>query len=333
MIKGAPAESRWVRSEPRRTLPVHILQEIMDHVFPTRRLLRARPLESLRNANFLLDFGSASDLAVLRVYEHDPSLCRKELDLLATIRDTVPVPEVLDAEPEGLNDIPPFVISRYVEGVEFRVLQRNREACPQAAFAVGQILAHIGRTTFRRSGWLGPGPAVSQPLLEGVDPVPRFAELCLASPNLHRHLGSALRERTLALVWSCASQLSSLEDTSALVHGDFGKRNIIVRQEAGTWSVAAVLDWEFAFSGSPLADVGHFLRYERKSLSTVEPYFSDGYQSVGGKLPSEWRRLGRILDLIALCESLTHDDLPSQIAAELAELVSAAVDDRDPQLA
>jgi fructokinase len=333
VIKGAPIEARWVRSKPRRNLPVNVFQEIIEHVFPQLRLLDALPLESLRNANFILNFGSSSTLVVLRIYEHDPSLCRKELDLLAMIRNSVPVPEVIDAEPDGLNEIPPFVIYRYVEGIEFRVLKHNREACPQAAYAVGQALAHIGRTTFTHSGWLGPGPAVLHPLLEGSNPVPRFAELCLASPNLNRHMGSALRERTLALVWSHASELASLEDTKNLVHGDFGKRNVIVRQIAGTWTVATVLDWEFAFSGSPLADVGHFLRYERKSRPTVEPHFSEGYLSAGGSLPGQWRRLARIIDLIALCESLTHDDLSDQIAVELTELVSATVDDRDPQLA
>ncbi len=97
--------------------------------------------------------------------------------------------------------------------------------------------------------------------------------------------------------------------------------------------MAAVLDWEFAFSGSPLADVGHFLRYERQSRPLAEPYFSEGYLSAGGRLPDRWRRLARITDLIALCESLTHDDLATPIAEELAELVSATVDDRDPQLA
>jgi Ser/Thr protein kinase RdoA (MazF antagonist) len=174
---------------------------------------------------------------------------------------------------------------------------------------------------------------VLHPLLEGENPVPRFAELCVASPNLQSRIGPALREKTLALVWSYASELAGLDDTRSLVHGDFGKRNVIVRQIAGTWSVAAVLDWEFAFSGSPLADIGHFLRYERKSRPVAEPHFSTGYLHAGGKLPERWRRLARIVDLIALCESLTHDGLPGPIALELAELVGATADDRGPQLA
>jgi hypothetical protein len=47
-------------------------------------------------------------------------------------------------------------------------------------------------------------------------------------------------------------------------------------------------------------------------------------------LPDEWRRLARVVDLTALCESLTHDDLPDDVVVELVELVRATVDNRDP---
>ncbi len=279
----------------------------------------------------MLKSGPASDWFVLRIYEHDPSICRKELDLLAMIQDSIPVPDIIYAEPAGREEIPPFVLYRYVEGVEFRELKRDREAYAQAAYAIGQTLAAIHKITFNSSGWLGPGPSVSHPLIAGENPVPRFAGLCFQSPNLQRYVGAVLREKALDLVWSQASTLAGLEDKS-LVHGDFGKRNVIVRQVSGTWAVAAVLDWEFAFSGSPLADAGHLLRYERMSRPTAEPHFSNGYTQAGGKLPDRWRILARTIDLIALCESLTHDDLTPEIAAELAELVSATVEDRDPRL-
>jgi hypothetical protein len=76
----------------------------------------------------------------------------------------------------------------------------------------------------------------------------------------------------------------------------------------------AVLDWEFAVSSSPLVDLGHFLRYERDSRLIAEPYFSDGYLHVGGRLPQNWRQLARLLDLTALCESLTHNQLPVRLS-------------------
>jgi hypothetical protein len=49
-------------------------------------------------------------------------------------------------------------------------------------------------------------------------------------------------------------------------------------------------------------------------------------------LPGDWRRLARLVDLAALCESLTHDQLPDAVAAELVELAGATVEDREAQL-
>ena len=139
-----------------------------------------------------------------------------------------------------------------------------------------------------------------------------------------------LRDRVSTLVWSFAPQLAALGEENHLVHGDFGNRNVLVRKAPGKWVVSAVLDWEFAIAGSPLVDVGHFLRYETLSRPRVEPQFSRGFRDAGGTLPDDWRRLARVVDLMALCESLTHDALPSAIVSELIELVAATVEDRDP---
>jgi hypothetical protein len=94
--------------------------------------------------------------------------------------------------------------------------------------------------------------------------------------------------------------------------------------------VAAVLDWEFAISSSPLADIGNFLRYERAARPIAEPHFSAGFMRAGGRLPHDWRRLARIADLVALCDGLTHDELPDAVTVDLVELVRATVEDRDP---
>jgi aminoglycoside phosphotransferase (APT) family kinase protein len=109
---------------------------------------------------------------------------------------------------------------------------------------------------FARPGWLAPGPSVTAPLLEGANPVPRFVDLCLASANLQRRVPLHLRDRISAVLWSWADRLAESQQAPCLVHGDLGKQNLLVRREQGQWRVAAVLDWELAVSGSPLADVG-----------------------------------------------------------------------------
>ena len=305
---------------------------MLSRALPRARVAQARLLaDGLRNANFKLLLDPPAAPLVLRIYEHDASLCRKEVDVMRLVAGAVPVPEILHAEESGGEDLPAFLLMRFVEGISFLDLKRagDTDAIAQAAAAVGETLAAISRYTFPKPGWLGPGPAVGAPLLPGADAIPRFVDACLESANLQLRMPAGLCRQTRELMWRHAEQLAVPSGATRLVHGDFSRRNLLVESAAGGWRVAAVLDWEFAVSGSPLDDVGNFLRYERAARPLAEPHFSEAYRRAGGVLPPDWRHLARLMSLAATCESLTHDDLPAGIAAELLELVQATVENRD----
>ena len=146
----------------------------------------------------------------------------------------------------------------YVETPTLRDLVGSvrSEDVAEAARSAGETLADMGHITFAKPGWLARGPTVTNPLLPGADPMARFVDQCLAS-RLQSRVLAELPDRTQAAKWSHAAALGRAADETSPVHGDFGGRNLIVRQRAGCWVVAAALDWEFAVSGSPLADVGH----------------------------------------------------------------------------
>ena len=325
---GAASESAWLRGNPRRTLPPETLQRILEAALPGTCATEIEALpEGKRNANFKLRVSTSAVALVLRLYEHNPSICQKEVDLLELVRAKVRVPEVLYAAPAGLDEIPPFVLYEYIEGITFRELKRlgDADALAQAAFAAGQVLAAIGAHQFEKAGWLGPGPAVGAPLLEGPDPMPRFVDLCLANPRMQERLEQGLRARIHDFVWRHAADYAVMEREHRLVHCDFNRRNVLVRRVNGKWRVAAVLDWEFAVAATPLIDMANFLRYESSNCPRVEPHFSAGYIDAGGGLPEDWRQLSRYVDLTAICESLTGRFIPDDAVAELGEIARATV--------
>jgi Ser/Thr protein kinase RdoA (MazF antagonist) len=312
---------RWMRQEPRRHLEPELLDAVIHKVFGSRGVSAVSPLtDGFRNANFKVDLTGSPESVVLRLYEHDPAICRKEADLLRLVA----VPEIIHAEPNGMDGLRPFMLMTFVEGISLRDLRHTsgNEPLAQAGYSVGRTLAAIGRFSFERPGWLSHGPTVTAPLLEGTDPVPRFIEQCLGDVNFQRRVPRELGERVRNLVWRWAPQLAELDTHAQLVHCDLGHRNLLVLCVDGSWQVTAVLDWEFAISGSPLADIGHFLlRHERQSMDVIEPHFISGYLDGGGSLPQDWRHLAGLLDLTALCESLTHVQLPETIIRELVDLV------------
>ena len=323
MVPGAYREARWIRSEPRHVLSTSLIERLLQPVFRGCRVLDAQFLPGgLRNANLKVHLDSVGEPLVLRIFEHDPVLCQKEVNLYALMAGLVPVPELIYAQTD-----PAFTLTRYVEGISFLELKRSGdvEAIAQAAYAAGEALAAIGRTNFATPGWITAGPSVREPLLTGDNAIPRFIESCLTARILESRMPGELRDRTRTATWSFARRLADLQSEAALVHGDFNRRNLMVRRVGDRWGVAAVLDWEYAVSGSSLADIASFLRYENAARPLVEPHFSAGYLDGGGRLPDDWRRLARVLDLAAIIESLTRDRLPAHVIAELLALVQTIV--------
>ena len=308
------------------------IRRYIEDAFPHQRVASVQPLTGgLRNTNLKIEFDSKAAPIVLRLYKEDSSICLKEIEILRLLRSTVPVAEVLHAEPEGIDGSRPFIILRYVEGLTFQQLKRtgNVAAIHQASSSVGQALAAIGAHQFSKPGRLIATTTnkleVGSSYTRSSDPIPEILDTFLDSAGFQQRLGAPFARRVRDFVRAWAPSLPDITEVSQLVHSDFGNRNILVNEVNGTWIVAAVLDWEFAFSGSPLLDIGNFLRYELKSNPLREPYFSRSFVEHGGHLPDNWRQIVRILDLTALVEMLTHDYLPDDVASEIIELIDSTM--------
>lgn len=324
-------DSPRARSRAAPALTIELASRLLANALPGRRVVAVEILSGgLINANFKIYLDLGAEPLVLRFYTRDPAACQKEVDIYQLVHGTVPVPEVLYAEPQGSEAVGPFVLLRYVEGIPFRELRQtgDGDAISEAAHEIGKTLAAIGRYQFAEPGWFGPKLEIGGKFIEGPDSVPRFCDVCLTSPHFLRRAGHDLAHRVHDFVWKWSSQLDWLDAERSLVHSDFGARNVLVRPVKGKWGVAAVIDWEFAFSGSPLLDLGNFLRYERTERPLVEPHFSRGFHEGGGTLREDWKQLARVIDLGALCEHLTRDELPEDVELELLELIRATIEDR-----
>ncbi|HKE57302.1 MAG TPA: phosphotransferase [Pyrinomonadaceae bacterium] len=314
------------------------VRHLVDQAFPALQVSDFEYLSGGRiNANLKLTLRSGRPPLVLRLYRDGAAVCRKEMAILQLLSKTVPVPEVLHSEPDSSAGLGAFAILEFVEGITFQQLKRTKDlpAIHQAAYSVGKTLAAIGRHHFPAAGRLigeEYSLQVGEPYVTAPHQTASLMDQFLASPNCERRVGPRLRQRLHEFAWAWEALMPKLQNDRSLVHSDFGNRNIMVREQGGEWKVAAVLDWEFAFSGSPLLDVGHFLRYERQELPLREPNFSRGFVENGGGLPDRWRDIVRVIDLTALVECLTQEDLPSDLEAELLALIQATLKECAPEI-
>lgn len=259
------------------------------------------PLEVLSGglANLNVRVG---DARVLRVYRREPAARPKEASLLRRGWRSLRVPAVLS------------------EGDDFLLLERVAHgpvlATAEHGAAVGRALAEIHETRFEVAGHLGgdlrvsePFPCVVSALLAHVDDLLDGPAGALV-PDLAASLRAYLAER--------ADRLRARAGAPVLLHGDFKASNL-------HWTTderLLVLDWEFAWAGPALMDVGQLVRWSPPAAFCDA--FAASYRAGGGALPDDWPRDAATFDLVNLVGLLAHAPAGSRRVVDVrASLVEA----------
>ena len=156
-----------------------------------------------------------------------------------------PDPEVLGA---------PFYLMSFVDGVVFDQAERLAALTPELATAgvrgAGRhpARAALDRPRQRRPGRLRPSRRVPRP----------------ARSSGGTRSGRRRRRRpgpNSTSWWSALTATMPAQGAPAIVHGDYRLTNVIYRTDVS--GIAAVVDWEMATLGDPLADVGLLAVYHR----------------------------------------------------------------------
>ncbi len=244
--------------------------------------------------------------------------------VLSLMRGIVPVPEVLEVRrPAG--DLPALLVTELLPGERADLLLPRLDAEQRATVGanLGRVLDRLGHVPTLTAGTFSDSTLSITPF-SVTDGLPGWVEA--HAPALKSWEADDLL--SLARLADRAQDLLDTFDRTCLVHGDLNPKNLLV--DARSLSVTGVLDWEYAHSGTPFADLGNLLRFERDEA------FVDAVLSglgVAADDPGERARtlgLARAADLVALVDLAARDHDPSgrnpvTVAAQarLLELVRA----------
>jgi len=279
------------------------LNEMLAPAFPGQSVVAAEHVSGgFANSSFKVEMSNMGDPVVVRVYVRDPSAAFREASILELVKERVPVPEVLYVSPEA-REPHTYVILRWVEGVTLDQLleQGVSSDTRRAVRATGTVLARLQGFRFARSGFFGSRLDIRTPLASDAHAIVGFLEQCLFKDGGEERLGVALTQRVWRFATEHEDMLGAVEHHKMLVHGDFGGLNVIVRTAPDAPEVAALIDWEYAHSGTPLVDLGNMLRRPDHEAPWFEEELIQGYREEGGILPENWRQVSRIVDFVKLC--------------------------------
>ena len=310
-------ERNWERAHPFAEVPIEELERRVRAFFPSARVLLAAPQTGgLRNSNYRLTVAHAPSPVALRIYVADRSACAREAAVIAEVDGRVPVARVLAKD--AISQ-PPFAIMEWLDGESLEDVLRDCDVATALELAAdcGTALAAIHRTRFHVPGFL----EVRGGRLSIELPMPAWTPTVLDAleGTAGKRLGSELADRVRFAAESSFHEIEQIWREAVLAHGDFKPANLLVRQDAGRWRICGVLDWEFACAATPLLDFAIFLRDERARPAGFGAAFANAYRSAGGVLPTGWRRLTRITDLLNLLQLLEWSG--EAASADLCRLV------------
>ncbi|RYP84951.1 translation initiation factor IF-2 [Nocardioides guangzhouensis] len=239
--------------------------------------------------------------AVVRIYGprsawRGPDAPEVDAAVLALVRGLVPVPRVLEVRRgDPATDLPGLLVTSYQPGERLDLLlpSLGSDARRTLGGHLGTLLGRLGHVAMPRPG-LFAGPELA------ITPMPAEARDLPTWVAAHvDRLGWAADDlAALAAVADAAQDLLDTESRTCLVHSDLNPKNLLV--DPDTLEVTAVLDWEFAHAGSPYADLGNLLRFERDPVLTEAAL--DAYRGFLPAVPDDVLDRARAADLFALVD-------------------------------
>lgn len=313
----------WNRATEEISLSVAELEELL------RPLVAARITEAevtsggLANTNIKVSVKGLGRPLLIRLVVRDPRQLEKEVRISQMLSDTAPVPKVHHWQKDNPVTGHPYLIREWIDGerVETLASRLHIEELKDLALSLGATMSQIHAIKFEKAGFLDGDLQVVEPLDLGSKGMLAYADSCLANKVVRERLGDKLAGDLTAFLEEHSFLLDSRQAQPCLSHSDFGGSNVIARRQDNHWQVAAVLDWEFAFSGSPFFDFGNLLRKPLGTIPEFESWVYRGYVSTGAKLPADWRRLSLLTDLTAWLDFMTRPDVGPALTADAQQVI------------
>ncbi|MBS2002362.1 MAG: phosphotransferase [Cyanobacteria bacterium SZAS LIN-5] len=319
----------WTRADQELTLSESEMQTLLHPVFPNARVLHSQLASGgLSNTNIRVLMHEQKAPVLLRIWTRDASQAEKEFRINSAVHKTVPTPDCFHFSVDNPVNGQPYAIMQWFDAprLELVAAKLSPGELLQLAKSLGKVLQSIHDYKFSATGMLDNKLKICEPIEIGSAGMIAFARECLIEKRGNSHLSEDFTEKILGFVQHFGPLLDQWKSEPCLVHSDFGGSNILVHDVGKGWEVAAVLDWEFALSGTPLFDFGNLLRPPLGTMQNFAETVAESYTEHGGNLPNDWRRLIRLVDLSAWFDFLSRPNVTNEVVADAKSVIANTID-------
>jgi aminoglycoside phosphotransferase (APT) family kinase protein len=318
---------KWQRGEGELSLDAAEVGRLVREAIPSASVTAFRPASGgLSNTNIEVELAHAPHRVLLRLYQRDIGAAPREAALSALVRQqAVPTARFLHI---GDRNGRPYAVLEWIEGSRLETVAPRLadEDLVSLGRSIGRLLVSIHKVAFERAGFLDAALEIAEPIDLSLEGLRGFLHRCLVEGVGGERLGSTLTAALLTHVEREGRRLDAWLGRPCLTHADFNGSNILVRRVGPAWEVAAVLDWEFAFSGSPAFDFGNLLRPPLGARREFTAALAAAYLDAGGWLPPDWRAIARLADLYAWADFLSRPTASPALIEDARRMIRETID-------
>ena len=151
-----------------------------------------------------------------------------------------------------------------------------------------------------------------------VPPYEVWYESFLGNPIVRARIGEEIHDRIQRLVFDKQKYISEIDSFKSFIHCDFRPANMLVNEYEQVFFV----DWESAWWGHSVADIGTFFRFRQFFNDTHINLFERVYNSFAKKkLPDNWFELSLFRDLVNPLQLLSSNQEAPLRNADLVNII------------
>ncbi len=252
--------------------------------------------EGLANENYRVETISGESY-FFRVYKRERAAQELEAALAASLVRLIPIPAVL-----YVNRDAAVSLSEWSPGATLQRVFASDRPDRVVAYAreLGQILSRIARVRFDSAGFFDSALIVTHRWTSFWDGILGYFDHCARRAVALGRLDERCRAQIESIFARDDKAIREATSEPCLSHGDYKPANILVDGSR----VTAILDWEFAHSGSWLLDAGQLLRYLGPVRESFAREFEVGLTDGDVTIPCGWSDLARTIDIVNLVDFL-----------------------------
>lgn len=293
-------KSNWEKTQHSHQLPNRTVIAMIQDAFPNTTITQLCLIAGgCANLNYCFSLNNSDASLILRIYTRDTKSAVKEKIIGERLKNILPCPKILHLG--SMHDYT-FSISPCLTGktLQTHLLDTKKKPNYHIMKDLGELLGKMSDIHFDHPGFF------DHALIPIKKSQPSLSDFCLTALH-HSNTQLALSHHESNVIESFLTMHRNILDENneaSLVHGDFDPANILVDESDGHVFVSGILDWEFAFSGSPLWDLANMLRYRSELDRSYQDHFIEGLISSGYHLPNNWEQRMDLFNLASLLDCL-----------------------------